>query len=59
MSSNNIDKKILSIDKNILDVHVVKNGTGVIADLFDLTKVLRIFKQMNVISCFHCVTATA
>lgn len=57
--SNNIDKKVLSIDKNILDVHVVKNGTGVIADLFDLTKVLRIFKQMNVINCFHWATATA
>lgn len=42
--SNNIDKKILSIDRNILDVHVVKGETGVIADLFDLTKVLRILK---------------
>lgn len=57
--SNNIDKKILSIDKNILDVHVVKNGTGVIADLFDLAKVLRISKQMDVINCFHCATAIA
>lgn len=56
---NNIDKKILSIDKNILDVHVFKNETGVVADLFDLTKVLRIFKQMNIINCFHCATATA
>lgn len=48
-----------NIDKNILDVHVFKNGTGIVADLFDLTKVLRIFKQMNIINCFHCATATA
>lgn len=41
-------------------MHVVKNGTGVIAGLFDLTKVFRIFKQINVIiSCFHCAKTTA
>jgi len=37
----------------------VKDGTEVIADLFDLTKVFRFFKQINVINHFYCAKTTA